>query len=279
MNVYSICTVGEIVHTLPEGDRVCGVTSLGEEIYVLRWKGHGEVEVYDVITYLLKRRLTVPNSREFTDLTSCEHYRCLYASDHTMKCVHRLNLHGGATRWTVNDLPRALSVNPAHNVLVTCSHFRVIKEFTSRGYLLREVALPDDVLTPWHAVLSTSGQFTVSHGHLYAAIHRVCQITADGRRIVHSHGGHSGSDTGQYVVPRHLAVDSNEFVFVLDICNRRVTMLPPTLEYVRQIVSPGQLKWWPYRMSLDVRRRRLYVTDNEFEDGNYTSGRVVVLSV
>jgi len=49
-----LCTVRQVVHTLPEGLPVCGVTSLAAagEIYVLRRKGRkgrDEVEVYDVV--------------------------------------------------------------------------------------------------------------------------------------------------------------------------------------------------------------------------------------
>ena len=73
-----LCTVGRVVHTLNEGEVVCGVTSLAGEIYVLRPKERDEVEVYDVITYRLQRCLTVPNSRSFADMTSCKHYCCMY---------------------------------------------------------------------------------------------------------------------------------------------------------------------------------------------------------
>jgi len=41
---------------------VLGVTSLGEEIYLLRVKNRDQVEVYDDVSYRLRRRLTVPNS-------------------------------------------------------------------------------------------------------------------------------------------------------------------------------------------------------------------------
>jgi len=82
------------------------------------------------------------------------------------------------------------------------------------------------------------------------------------------------SGTGQYDVPVHLAVDDNEFVFVVDFGNRRVTLLSPTLEYVRQVVSRDQLKWLHVIQCLDVQRRRLYVAENMF-----TAGRVVVFSV
>ena len=104
-------------------------------------------------------------------------------------------------------------------------------------------------------------------------------MSDDGRRIVHSHGGQRGSDTGQYHVPRHLAVDDNGFVFVVDVNNRRVTLLSPTLEYVRQVVSRDQLKWEPHRLCLDTEQRALYVADNELKDNKWTAGRVVVFSV
>ena len=80
-------------------------------------------------------------------------------------------------------------------------------------------------------------------------------------------------------MPAHLAVDDNEFVFVADVFNRRVTLLSPTLSYIRQVASSDKLKWRPCRLHLDVQRRRLYVVDTEVKDGKYTAGRVVVFSV
>jgi len=257
--------VGQLVHTLPEGKLVAGVTLLAGEIYLLRWKERDQVEVYDVITYRLQRRLTVPNACEFTDMTSCEHNRCVYIGEYD-KDVHRLDVQGAVTRWAVNDTPWGLSVNAAHNVLVTCLTVRKIKEFSSHGDLLRELTLPDDVTGPRHAIQTRSGQFIVCHGGYGHPVRRVCMISADGRHIVHSHGGQRGSDTDKYDVPAHLAVDDNEFVFVADSDNRRVTLLSPTLEYVRQVVSRDQLKGEPWSQYLDTRQRLLYVAVNEREE-------------
>jgi len=274
-----LCTVGQVVHTLSEGRPVDGITSLAGEIYLLRLKERDEVEVYDVISYRLQRCLTVPGAKGFMDMTSCEHYHCVYISDHVIECIHRLDVQGAATQWPVNDLPRGLSVNAAHSLLVACPHVRKIKEFTSHGDLLRELTLPDDVVTPLHIIQLTTGQFVVCHGNVDDTLNRVCIISADGRHIIQSHGGQRGSDTGQYDGPFHLAVDNNEFVFVLDIFNLRVTLLSPTLHYVRQVVSSDKLKGRPYRLYLDVQRRRLYVADDEWKDGECKSGRVVVFSV
>ena len=242
-----------------------------------------EVEVYDVITYRLVRCITVTNCRGLSDMTSCEHYQCVYIADHIVMCIHRVDVQGGATtQWALNDQPAGLSVTKAHNVLVTCDVVRKIKEFSSHGALLREMTLPHDVITPWHAIQLTTGQCVVCHGSRVGgdAVHRVCVTSADCTHIVHSHGGQPGSDTGQCNVPCHLAVDDdNEFVFVVDALNRRVTLLSPTLNYMRQVVSRDKLKWWPHRLHLDVQRRRLYVADNEYKDVKFTSGRVVVFSV
>jgi len=265
--------VGPLVHTLPEDERVCGVTLLAGEIYLLRDKERDQVEVYDVTTYRLQRCLTVPVARLFTDMTSCEHNRCVYIGDYNGDCVHRLDVQGAVTRWAVNDSPWGLSVNAAHNVLVTCPDVRKIKEFSSHGDLLRELTLPDDVIWPWHAIQTRSGQFIVCHGH-GNPVHRVCMISADGRHTVHSHGGQRGSDTDQYDVPCHLAGDDNEFVFVADRYNRRVTLLSPTLEYAHQVVSRDQLRGKPWYLYLDTRQRLLYVADN-----NFGTGSVAVYSV
>jgi len=278
--VSCVCVVAPLVHTMSEGEPLCGVTSLGEEIYLLRPKGVDPVEVYDVISYRLLRCLTVPNSRGFCDMTSCANLLCLYISDPYVKCIHRLDLHGSAERWPVSDAPKGLSVNANHNLIVTCSEVRKIKEFSPRGELLRDVILPDDVTNPRHAIQRTK-EFTVCHGDLVDPVHRVCKISSDGRHVVQSHGGQPGSDTGQYNGPAHLAVDDNEFVFVADSCNRRVTLLSPTLEYVRQVVSRDQLKWRPGRQCLDLQKRRLYIADDkwDYDKKQYTAGRVVVFSV
>ena len=131
-----------------------------------------------------------------------------------------------------------------------------------------------------HIVL-TSGQFIVCHGsNLFDdPVHRVCRVSADGREIVCSHGGQRGSDTGQYDAPIHLAVDNNEFVFVADVNNRRVTLLSPTLNYICKIVSRDQLKGDLVRLCLDVQRRRLYVAVNEWLDEDRAVSSIIVFSV
>jgi len=275
-----LCTVGQVVHRLPEGPSIHGVTSLADEVFLLRDKDRDEVEVYDATTYRLQRCLTVPNLDGLGDMTSCKHYLCVYVADHVVECIHRLDSQGKAvTQWPVNDKPQGLSVNRAHNLLVTCRLVSKIKEFSTHGDLLREITLPNDVIMPWHSIQLTSRQFIVCHGEVGDPVHRVCMITADGRQIVQSHGGQPGSDTDQYNVPRHLVVDQNECVYVVDFNNRRVKLLSPTLGYIRDVVTSDSLKWNPGRLCLDTQAGRLYVNANEAKDNKWIAGRVVIFSV
>jgi len=257
------------------------VTILDDEVFLVREAEHVEVEVYN-ITYDRVRRLTVPDCRRPVDMTSCKHYHYVYIADGSVKCIHRLDSQGTQTtrpQWPVKDEPNGLSVNKAHHVLVACHLVHKIKEFNTDGELLHELTLPDDVITPWHAIQLTSGQFIVCHGGGVDAVNRVCTISADGREIVRSHGGQRGSETGQYKEPIHLAVDDNDFVFVADYRNSRVTLLYPTLDFLRHVVSRDKRKWRPGSLHFDVQRRRLYVAENEFKGDRFTAGRVVVFSV
>jgi len=118
----------------------------------------------------------------------------------------------------------------------------------------------------------------VCHGDRDDPLHRVCLIGSDGQ-VVKSYGGPPGAGSEHMQVPMHMAVDGNDFVFVADRNSHRVLLLSPALTYVREVVSREQFHWYPRRLSLDVQRRRLYVAENEWNDGEFTAGRVVVLKV
>ena len=113
----------------------------------------------------------------------------------------------------------------------------------------------------------------------------MCVISADGSHIVHSHVGQPGSDIGLYNVPRHLTLDDNESVFVADCWNSRVTLLSPSLEFVRKAVSRDVLKEKPWRLYLDTRHRLLYVAVNLWKisspqwKGGESRGHVAAFSV
>jgi len=271
---------GTALATLPEGEPLYNVASINNEIYILRWKNTEQIEVFDAEHYGLLRRMTVPDLEGFADMTSCGHSLCLFVSDYINDCVHRVEVDGRVTQWPVSDGPCGLSVSATtHNVLVTCHDVCTIKEFTPRGDPVRTVAFTDDVTNPWHTIHLTGDGFLVCHGGLDDPVHRVCRLDALGV-VVQSFGGPPGpADPNQLNVPWHMAVDEQEFIFVADHDNRRVVLLSPKLQFLRQVVSRAQLRWDPHRLCLDVARRRLFVVENEWKDGEFAAGRVVVYNI
>jgi len=274
-------TVGHVIKTLAEGKPIWGVATLGNHLYVLREKSSEQIEVYDVDSFCLLRSLTVPGLGNRNDIVVCGHNRCAYVSDISHNSVHKVPLSGArTTQWPVNDAPGRLSITVKHSLLVTCIKVRKIKEFTTDGQLLDEVALSQDVCSPWYSIQLSNSEFVVCHGSAinYDPLHRVCLVGCDGQ-VVKSYGGPKGSGSQRMTVPAHMAVDVNDFVFVADANNFTVLLLSPTLTYVRDVVSRDQIQWDPCRLSLDVQRRHLYVAVNEWKDGKTTAGRVVVVSV
>ena len=271
-----------MLHTLPDGEPVWGVTSFDDLLYVLRGNASSQqIEVYDKDSYKLQRCITVPKLSACNDMIACVHNRCAYICDIAgiNKCIHRVGLPQGVdiTNWPVNDEPRRLSVTDTHSVLVTCRKVRKIKEFSTDGKLLRQIQLPQDVVTPYHTIQLSSGEFVVCHGDRNDPVHRVCLIGSDGH-VVNSYEGYEDSGNQQISVPFHLAIDRNEFVFVADMNNDRVLLLSPALSFVREVVSQEQLKWTPARLWLDLERRRLYVAVKKTKDGK-SAGQVVVVAV
>ena len=277
-----LCAVGLVVHTQPQGNDVYGVTSLGGLLYVIRDRASQQISVYDVDSYRLQRRINVSELEDVVDMAACEHDHCLYISD-TGEYIHSVALPDAAViKWPVYDVPAGLSVTDTHSVLVTFEKVRKMKEFTTHGKLLRQIELPQSVVSPCHAIQLSSGEFIVCHGRTDDPVYGVCLVDSSGQ-VVKSYGGSQGSDSQQTNSPSHLAVDKNGFVFVADIQSQQVLLLSPALTYVRDVVSHEQLKWYPFRLFLDDDRRQLYVIENECndddDDDKQIAGRLVVINV
>jgi hypothetical protein len=124
-----------LVHTIPGDSEVLGVTSLDNELFVVRYNSQ-QVQVYDVTTFTLSRSLQVPGLRSSWDaLAVCGSNKCLYVSDSNNSCVHRVELTGSIAtmKWSVAANPAGLFVTNSHNVLVTCHNASKLQEYTTRG--------------------------------------------------------------------------------------------------------------------------------------------------
>jgi len=272
--------VARVIERLPKGNPVFGVTLLDNRLYLLRgYKSSKQIEEYDIDSYRLLRCLTVPQLRNSEDIVACKHNRCAYVSDYARKCVHRVALPDATvTQWPVDDQPAGLALTARHGVLVTCFLVRRIKEFSTHGVLMHVLTLPEEVVSPLQTIQLPSGHFLVCQGERCDEIHRVCLLGPDGH-VVRAFGGAKGSGSQQFNVPGRLAVDKNGFVFVADVDNCRVSLLSPSLAYVRQVMSREQLQELPFRLHLDSDNRRMYVAVNSFDGQKYTAGRVSVVIV
>ena len=132
-----------VVHQLQSNDRVDGVTSLDDHLFVLL---SDRIDVHNTCSDYTRsqQHIALPGLRghKWNDLTSCRRNRCVYVSDCDGSCVRRLALDGQETKWTLTDRPRGLSVKPADgNLLVTCVGARKLIELSQLGEVLRNITL------------------------------------------------------------------------------------------------------------------------------------------
>jgi len=228
-----VCADARVIEKMETVDRVHGVTSVGDELYVLQHrevtKSVGRRYIDQVIAhysssdYQLQGHLSLPGfkSNDNNDMTSCVRPKCLYASDNDSNCIHRYDLASSATsKWSVAGKLRGLSVTPSGNLLVTCREPNKLVELSAdSGQCVREIALQADIKSPWHGVQLTTGQYVVCHDDLPSDLHRVCVVGDDGK-VTRSYGGDLGSVVGKLNRPCHLAVDKDsQFIFVADAGN------------------------------------------------------------
>ena len=162
------------------------VTSLGDSVFVVHDKSQ-EVEVYDAVTFTLQCSIIVPELGSYKyGMTACARNKCLYLSSYDDNIVHRIDLSGSMAvkQWSVAIHPVGLSVNIAHNLVVACDETNKLQEYTTHGYLVREIYLEEGVTNPAHAVQLSTGDYVVSECTSPGV---VSVVGVDGQ-VVHSYG-------------------------------------------------------------------------------------------
>ena len=250
-----------LVHTMGKGEAVRGVTCLGDEAFIV-CSGKAEVQVFDVDTLSLKRRLPVTGLTSANDLASCVHNSCLYGCNRNGDCVFKIDVIGNTTSWTTNITIWSLYVTAKSNVLVTSYLASKMIEFTADGCLLREIYLQQFFPKSLHSVQLSNDQFLVSSNVSNKCVY---VINDDGKRV-QTYSGHIGSAAGQIRSLYHLVVDKQGFIAAVDYYNNNVVLLSPSLTYVRDLISAGiGLPKNPFRMYFEESRRLLFVVG--FGDG------------
>ena len=191
----------------------------------------------------------------------------------TASYVHRIDIRANRASQSihivVSDIPYGLSLTTMeHDVLVTCKQSSRVKQFTTRGQLVREIFLEPSGVSPRHAVQLASGQLIVCHGVRSGTTHRVCLLTADGRFVVMSYDGSTvNGDRCSLNWPTHVAVDHcHGYVYVADYNNKRVVILNNDMAQVGEVNMTGREATGgepksPLRLCLDVKNNRLYTAE------------------
>jgi len=258
-----------VTHIIPKGQQVYGVTSLGDDVFVVLRYSQQKIGVYDANTFTLQRYIAVPGLGDFPlGLAACPHNNCLYASDSDDN-IHRVDLSGSNAlmKWSVASVPRGLSVNSEHNLLVVSGGKRKLQIFTTHGILLQDIQLQVNMEHPFHAVQLSTGQFLVSHS---VSLECVCLVGVDGA-VVRSYGREKGSQLTQMHHPTGLVVDRKGRVLVADCWNNRLLVIDQSLSSAHEMsvrVDEGLKR--PFRLWYDQSRRRLYI-------GELSGGRVIVI--
>ena len=233
------------------------VTSLDDDVFVTRFDSE-QVEVYDAMTFTLQRHITVQAlSGYVSGITACTRNKCLYLSSRDKDSIHRVELSGSNTlkQWSVASRPAGLSVNIAHNLVVTCNGANKLQEYTTQGSLVREICLQAGVTLPWHAIQLSTGDYVVSQ---WMSPGVVSVVGVDGQ-VVHSYGQSQTSDVGQMKMPTSLAVTRNN-ILVADEDNNRILSINRSTGCVQELalLVDGGI-YHPYGLCLDESRGRLYI--------------------
>lgn len=251
------CTA-ELTHAIRGRSAVCGVTSLGDRVYVVR-DYRTEIEVYDVNSMALQQRLPVPKLSRASGIAACPRYSCLYVSDWDTVSVHRVDLTrpNAAKNWSVARVPESLSVNSTHNVLVSCLVTNKLQEYTTLGDLVKEVCLGTGATGPCYAIQLTSGDYVVSQ---YTSPGAVSLVGPDGQ-VLRSFGQSSpqqGVKVEAMKYPVSLALNRTGDILVTDRGNNRILAVDSTLSRAQEFPINVALKR-PYALWNDDARDRLYV--------------------
>ena len=253
-------SVPTLTHVISSQDRegVTAVTSVDEDVFVVRYSSQ-RVEVYDAVTFALQRHITVHGLGSQTyGMAACARNRCLYLSSYDRDSVHRVELSGSNTakKWSAARRPIGLSLNIAHNLVVTCDEANRLQEYTTHGSLVREISLQAGIRDPWHAIQMSTGDYVVS---LWMPQGVVSVIGVDGQ-VVHSYGQSRTSNVGPMRYPPSLAVTKNDDILVASENNHRILSINRSTGCVQELalsVDGGVQE--PRGLCLDESRGRLYV--------------------
>jgi hypothetical protein len=269
VTVVQFCSPTRIKLIGPSPDdngTVISMTSHANKFYIIRLNSR-HVEVFDESTFKFLHRMDVLGFTVdcVSTLVACATHNCLYLSRWNKMAIYRIDLADGneVIDWKVGNDAKAISVNKAANVLVVCrSRPDLLKEYTTRGTLVRQIQLQTVGLHTFSAIQLDDDRFVCCQGFENDDAHRVCIVTAAGQ-VVYSYGNEPGSAKGLLNAPVYMAVDRRGFIFVANYRDNRIVVLNPLLTWLRDLSVDGAVKERVFLvMCANDPCDRLFVGDN-----------------
>jgi len=259
-----------VTRVITTGNRVGGVASVGNDVFVVHISTLQEVRVYDSVTSRLQRRIRVPGLTHAYDLAVCTINQCLYVPDQDNGVIHRVELSGlnAVTKWSVDRHPAGVSVNTEHNLLVVSVSECRLQVFTTHGTLLQHITLPVDIDGPRYAIQLPNNQLVVSNVNSISA--QLCLVGMYGQLL--SVYEEKRSSVGKMRAPRGIAVDRRSNILLADMSNNRLLVFDQSLSraQVMSVYVEGGLNS-PRSLWYDQLQGRLFIGECDEE------GRVIVI--
>jgi DNA-binding beta-propeller fold protein YncE len=168
-------------------------------------------------------------------------------------------VRGWSTPQSASGKPCGLTFDRDGNLLVADTHYFRMLVYTPLGRLLDDRTIggdagrqPGEFSFVTDCVQDSQENYFICE---YGDFDRVQKFSRDGQFILQ--WGSHGSEAGQFVQPRSLAIDENDHIWVADACNHRIQVFDASGTEVKLVRiwgdkgrEPGQLSY-PYGLALD----------------------------
>lgn len=220
------------------GSSVFGVAAMNGRLFALLSNSilvfGAQGPSFDLIEEIKVRHFLYP-----FDLAASPFVPCLYVADDGHRCLWRVDddKDHGVTRFLdgVGE-PSTISVSlqTGHVTLLRSGQPSVLEVVDADGQSVSVVALPDDVIEPQHAVVTSSGETVVCFRQRNRKVWCVCLFDRQGNVSVRC----ELRDALHHLAatPCHLALDEFDRVFVAD-WQRKVDLFDPELNWDRTLLS------------------------------------------
>jgi len=238
------------------------VTSLNNQLFVVRFSGQQQIEVYDSTTLIFQRTIHVPGLNHTYGLASCAVNNCLYVTECESNLVYRVELLSSSntvmrcrvlrSKWSVGRRPWGISTNSENNVLVTCCNDHNIQEYTTHGSLIRDISLSSVGITfPACSIQLPNGHIAVSYDH------GVCVVDINGV-LIRNHNNTTGASV-QFNSPREFSLVQSGCT-LLACGKNQLVLFNPSFTSSRVLSLPNDSPLHcPRSLFLDESRGRLYI--------------------